>query len=265
MERSELEQLETLFIFTHPPGTRAMTTGRRPTPAILTTQEADLLPHVHRVPWRRAPRTASSSARGPSRSSRRSDQGWSTGDGRSEHVGSRGRPARTRVDRTRPQTSPTSGSRTSRHETSIRNPAPRWFPASAPPDPARAAVLPAHRASRPPPARRTVESSTRPVSAAARCAPWPTAGPSWSFRPQAGRRSGTTWSHPDRSRKPAGGQLLSLPRSPGRVAARRGRLHAKTLRHAGVERHTSPGFSPGERERELLYARADQHTFQLTA
>jgi hypothetical protein len=88
--------------------TRVMATDRRPSPAIPTTQEADLLPHVRhvrRVPWRRAPRTASSSARGPPRSSRRSDPGWSTGGGRSECVGSQGPPARTRVDRTRRQTS----------------------------------------------------------------------------------------------------------------------------------------------------------------
>ncbi len=177
--------------------TRATATERRPTPAILTTQEADLQPHVHRVPWRRAPRTASSSARGPSRSSRRSDQGWSTGDGRSEHVGSHGPPARTQGDRTRPQTSPTSGSRTSRHETSIRNPGPRSFPASAPPVQARAAVLPAHRASHQAADRRTAGSSTHPASAAARCAPWPTAALSWSFRPLADRPSGTTSSRPD--------------------------------------------------------------------
>ncbi len=177
--------------------TRAMATDRRPTPAILTTQEADLQPHVHRVPWRRAPRTASSSARGPSRSSRRSDQGCSTGDGRSEHVGSHGPPARTQGDRTRPQTSPTSGSRTSRHETSIRNPEPRSFPASAPPDPARAAVLPAHRASRPAADHRTAGASTHQASAAARCTPWPAAALSCSFRPRAGRPSGTTLSRLD--------------------------------------------------------------------
>ncbi len=181
--------------------TRVTATDRRPTPAILTIQEADLQPHVHRVPWRRAPRTVSSSAGGPSRSSRRSDQGWSTGDERPEHVGSHGPPAHTQADRTRPQTSPTSGSRTFRHETSIRNPGPRWFPASAPPDQARAAVLPAHRASPPAADRRTAGSSTHPASAAARCAPWPAAELSWSSRHLAGRLSGTTSSHPDRVTK----------------------------------------------------------------
>lgn len=195
--------------------TRAMATDRPPTPAIPAIQEADRRPDVPRVPLRRAPGTASSSARGPPRSLGRCDPGWSTGDGRSGHIGSHDPPARTQGDRTHPRTPPTSGSRTSRHETSIRNPGPRWFRASAPPEQARAAALPAHRASRPPPPRRTVESSTHLASAAVHCAPWLAAGPSWSFRPLAGRPSRTTWSHPDHSGKPSGRQLLSLPRSPG--------------------------------------------------
>lgn len=192
--------------------TRATATDRRPTPANPTTQEAVRQPHACRVPRRRAPRTASSSAGGPPRSSERSDPGWPTGDERSEHVGFRGQLACTQGGRTRPPTPPTSGSRTSRHETSIRNPGPRRIPASGPPAQARAAVLPAHRASRPPPALRTVESSIHPGSAAARCAPWPAAELLWSSRPLAGRLSGTTSSHPDRSGKSGREQLLSLPR-----------------------------------------------------